>query len=136
MPLLVRPLLLAPLNRSVARGWRLFRRPGASFLIDFLRRRRIDMREIRRDADCQGPRSVCLSINTALRLNVLICRCQPPTAPDRMNAKTRGKMRQNSPPPKNRRAPQLAPSRPREAPPTEPSPPQSLLQHQVRRTPP
>jgi hypothetical protein len=28
-----------------------------------------------------------------------ICRGQPPTAPDRMNAKTRGKMWQNSPPP-------------------------------------
>jgi hypothetical protein len=36
----------------------------------------------------------------------------------------------------NRRAPQLAPSPPTKAPPTEPSPLQSLLHHQVRRTPP
>jgi len=34
---------------------------------------------------------------------------------DRMNAGTRGKMRQNSPPPQESTSPQLAPSRPREA---------------------
>jgi hypothetical protein len=36
---------------------------------------------------------------------VRYCRGQPPTAPDRMNAKTRGKMWQNSPPPQESTSP-------------------------------
>jgi hypothetical protein len=83
-----------------------------------------------------NPSRLRRGYNEAPRGAPLTCRCQSPTAPDRMNAKTRGKMWQNSPPPKNRRVPQLAPLRPREALPTEPSPLQSLPQHQVRRTPP
>ena len=37
--------------------------------------------------------------------NARPCRGQPPTAPDRMNAKTRGKMWQNSPPPQESTSP-------------------------------
>jgi hypothetical protein len=42
---------------------------------------------------------------SAGEMSVRICRCQSPTAPDRMNAKTRGKMWQNSPPPQESTSP-------------------------------
>ena len=52
--------------------------------------------------------SLChAAIMAQLRRDVdsLSCRGQPPTAPDRMNAKTRGKMWQNSPPPQESTSP-------------------------------
>jgi hypothetical protein len=62
----------------------------------------------RRDQDhCQaaGGPAVWLCIASACGLNFLFCRGQSPTAPDRMNAKTRGKMWQNSPPPQESTSP-------------------------------
>jgi len=50
-------------------------------------------------------RPICIFMHGRFGANVRICRNQPPTAPDRMNAKTRGKMWQNSPPPQESTSP-------------------------------